>query len=537
MIQSLFSSQSKSVTGAAVLLGAASFVSRAIGMLRDRIFAHTFGAGELLDAYYAAFRIPDLVYNLMVLGALSAGFIPLFLLAWEKEKMRAWQLANTMLNLLAILLLVVCGALFLAAPRALSYLVPGFSASQLNMAVDLTRIMLLSPVILGISSIVSGILQSLKLFVMYAVAPIVYNVGIMVGALVLLPVFGPRGLAYGVILGALLHLAIQLPTLIGTGFRYTPRIRLDAYAARIGAHMAPRLTALAAHQVNFLVATGLASTLPAGSIAILNFATNLQYVPVGIIGISFAVAAFPTLSEAAAAGNMKQFVGQLGHTVRVILFFIIPMTVVFMLLRAQIVRSILGSGGFDWRATIQTADALAFFSLSLFAQCLVLLFVRAFFALQDTRTPLLAAILTMILNVTASVPLRNFLGVPGLALAFSLATIFQISLLWLLLRRAVGNLEERRALHALYKISAAAIVMALVIQGLKTPLASLVDMTTFWGIFTQGAAATLAGLFVYGVICRLMRLQEMLHLQESFKRRWLKVRHVPREVMDVEPNG
>lgn len=537
MIRKFFSSPSASITGAAITLGAASFVSRAIGIIRDRIFAHTFGAGELLDAYYAAFRIPDLVYNLLVLGALSAGFIPIFLELLERNKTHAWRTVNIVMNLLGVVLVVVCAALFFATPLLLRKFLPGFSAEQLLLASRLTRTMLLSPILLGVSSIVSSILQSFKLFFIYSLAPIVYNVGIIIGAVAFVPIFGPQGLAYGVILGCLLHLGIQLPALFRTGFRYAPTFRPDAAVRKIAAHILPRTLSLAAHQVNFLAATALASSLPVGSISVFNFATNLQYLPVGIIGVSFAMAALPTLSAAAAKKNMNQFVEQLGTTTRVMMFFILPLTVLFLLLRAQIVRVVLGSGGFDWTATVQTADTLAFFSLSLFAQCLVILIVRAFFALQDTWTPLAASIVTMITNVLLMTTLQPILGVAGLALAISLATMLQLALLWLLLRRKVGGLEEGRGLTSLYKISAAALLMAVVIQMLKTPIAGIVDMTRFWGIATQATLAGIAGLLVYAAVCYLLHLEEILHLQKSFRRRFMKIREVQSEILDVDPNG
>lgn len=536
MIKKIISAQSKTVIGAAIILGSTSFISRVIGVARDRIFAHQFGAGDVLDAYYAAFRIPDFIYNLLVIGALSAGFLPVFISVWEKDKERAWQVANTVLNLLCILLIIVCAAVFIFAPELMPKIAPGFSERQTSIAIRLTRIMLASPIILGISSIVSSVLQSFKFFVIYSIAPVMYNIGIIFGAIFLVPIFGETGLAYGVIIGAALHLLVQIPTLLHSGFRYMPVLRFDYFVKLIGSHMIPRLLALAAQQIMFIAATILASTLPSGSIAIFNFANNLQYFPVGIIGISFAMAAFPTLSSLAAQKEIKRFAEQVGHTTRIILFFIIPLTVIFLILRAQIVRVVLGSGNFDWRATVETADALAFFSLSLFAQCLVLLFIRAFFALQNTKTPLLASALAMAVSIIASIILKPILGVAGLALAFSAATIVQIALLWVALHHRVGSIGEGKTLKSLCKISIAAIFMAVVIQSLKSPISTVVDMTRFWGIFSQAAMSGGAGIFIFFVICRVLKLEEMLNLEGSIARRFLKLRKIPAEVIDVEPN-
>ncbi len=537
MIQKLFGVQSKSVTGAAMLLGSMSLLSRVVGLFRDRLFAHEFGAGQILDAYYAAFRIPDLVYNILVMGALSAGFIPIFLSLWEENKEQAWRTVNTLLNLFGIVLSTVSLLLGILAPYILPHLVPGFDPQELAETIMLTRIMLFSPILLGLSGIVSSVLQSFKLFIIYSLAPIIYNIGIIVGVVFFVPILGPNGLAYGVILGCALHLIIQLPSLRASGFRYHFLFRPDKAIRDIAIRMIPRILSLAAYQVNFIIATVLASGLTAGSIAIFNFANNLQSVPLGMIGISFAMAAFPVLSSLAAQKNIDGFKEQLSHTVRVILFFIVPMTIVFLLLRAQIVRVILGSGNFDWRATIMTANTLAFFCLSLFAQCLVLVFVRAFFALHDTWTPLLVSIVQMFANVILSFILLPIFDIPGLAMAFSIATVIQLALLWLLLRKKIGTLHELRALIALSKISVSALLMAITVQALKTPLAAIVDMTRFWGIATQGAVAGIAGFIVYGTFCRILKLQEMLHLQASLKRRWLRMDEITPNAPDLETGG
>lgn len=523
-----------SVTGAAVLLGATSLLSRLIGLLRDRLFAHTFGAGPTLDAYYAAFRIPDLLYNLLVMGALSAGFIPVFLSVWEKEKEDAWRTVNLLLRYFFVTLSLLAGVLAYFAPKLVPILAPGFAEGELELAITLTRIMLISPIILGLSSIVSGVLQSLKIFLPYALAPIFYNVGIIVGVFFFLPRFGAAGLAYGVLLGAAFHLAIQLPSFVRSGFRYVHAFRPNRAVRSIALHMLPRTLSLGAHQMIFVAATMLASTLSTGNIAIFNFAMNLSAVPLGLIGISFATAAFPTLSASMARGEIEEFKKELMATARLMLFCILPATVIFLSLRAQIVRVVLGSGAFDWRATVDTADTMAAFAISLFAQCLVLLFVRAFFALHDTKTPLWVSVVTMVADIVFSVALLPTLGVAGLAGAFSLATMLQIVLLWLFLRKKIGTLHEMRLVNSLAKMSIAALLMTIVLQALKAPLASMVDMQTFWGVFTQGALAGIAGLFVYGVICRILKLEEFLRLQQGLKRRWLKIKNIPPKIPDLQ---
>lgn len=528
MIKAFFSNQSKTITGAAIILGAASFVSRLIGIFRDRIFAHTFGAGPILDSYYAAFRIPDLVYNLIIVGTLSAGFIPIFTELINKDKKEAWRMTNSIINILGLSLVVICSVLFIFTPQIMPYLVPGFSAENLSMTIMLTRIMFLSPILLGVSGIISSVLQSFKSFLIYSITPIVYNIGIIIGALFFVPVMGVKGLAYGVILGALLHLSIQIPDLIRHGFRY--QIIFDfknSYVKKIGKLMIPRALGLATTQLNLVVITVLASTVGAGSIAIFNLANNIQQFPIGIIGVSFAIAAFPTLSQLVAEEKKEQLSELLSQAIRQVLFFMIPLTIIFLLLRAQIVRVILGSGEFNWTDTINTANTLAFFSLSFFAQALAPLLMRAFFALHDTWTPFVIGMTSAIINILLGSYLKNILGVSGLALSFSVSMAIQLALLWLTLRKKIGNLQENKLLLFLNKISFAALVMAIFVQFIKNPIANLVDMTRLWGILTQGAIAGIFGLVLYCTICYMLKLEEIIQLRASLEKRFLRLKNIP----------
>jgi len=535
VIKRLFNNTQSSITGAAIILGAASFLSRIMGIVRDRIFAHQFGAGDVLDAYYAAFRAPDLVYNLLIVGALSAGFIPIFLELKEKNKKEAWLVTNSVLNMIAVGSLVLCSLLFLFTPGIIHAIVPGFDADKQALTVILSRIMFVSPIILGISSLVSGVLQSYKSFLIYSLTPIMYNLGIIIGALFFVPLWGVTGLAYGVLLGAVLHLLIQLPTFFKLGFRYHAVMNIaNSSVKRIWKMMIPRTLSLATGQINLLVITMLASTLGAGSIAIFNFANNLQYFAVGIIGISFAVAAFPSLSEMIAKGKQSEMVDQLIRTTRQILFFILPMSMLFLILRAQIVRTVLGSGAFDWTDTIMTADTLAFFSLSLFAQALNPLLARGFYAIQDTWTPFLIGVSSTLVNILAALYLKDIYGVRGLAFAFSIAAIFQGAMLWFSLRHKVGPMKEKTLLLFLGKITFATMVMAVVTQYLKAPLSSIVDMTRLWGIFLQGLGAGTAGIAIYILLSWLLGIEEIDIMKKAFKKRSLKLAKVEASINEPD---
>jgi len=530
MIKRLINGQINSITMAAFLIGTTSLVSRFLGIFRDRILAGEFGAGDILDSYYAAFRVPDFVFNLLVLGALSAGFIPIFTCLIKDIKCRfsfglfrtpnneAWILANNILNILGLTLLVLSGLGIIFAPGLVKLIAPGFGPEKQALTATLTRIMFLSPVFLGISSVLGGILQSFKRFFVYSLSPILYNIGIIIGALYFVPVWGVKGLAWGVVLGAFLHMIIQIPLAVKLGFRWSPEFNFrNGNVIKIGRMMVPRTLSLAISQINLLVITIIASTLAAGSIAVFNFANNLQSFPVGIFGIAFAVAAFPALS--AAAKDKKDLIKNFSSTIRNILFFIIPSTVLLLTLRAQIIRVILGTGRFDWEDTILTINTLGFFTISLFAQAMIPLLVRMFYARQNSKTPFFIGLAVAILNVFLSLWLAGRLGIAGLALAFSLASIINFILLWLVLRLEVGYMDEIKILFSTVKFSVAAIASGLAVQGIKLVVWPLVDMSKLWGVLAQGLTAGLAGIFVYLAFCSLLKSEEFFHFWSSFKSR------------------
>lgn len=537
MIQNFLNKESKTITGAALMLGAASLASRLLGVLRDRVLAGQFGAGDTLDIYYAAFRIPDLIFNLLILGALSAGFIPVFaqalrasrtgadLTRTDADKKEAWNIANGVMNIMGIALILICGLFIIFSSQIIPLVTPGFGPEKMAMTVKLTQIMMLSPIFLGLSNILGGILQSFKRFFVYSLAPIVYNIGIIVGALFFVERWGIYGLAFGVVLGAVAHMLIQLPTTWQLGYRYAPIFDLANEGVRkIGKLMIPRTLGLAVSQINLLVMTIIASTIASGSLAVFNLANNLQYFPIGIIGVSFAVAAFPVLGEFAASGKKEEMAKSFSHTVRQILFFIVPASVLLLVLRAQIVRVIFGSGKFNWEDTILTSDALAFFVLSLFAQALIPLLARFFYALQDTKTPFFVGLISAGVNVIAAVFLVKPLGVVGLALAFSLASLSNFCLLWICLRIKFGSLDESNILKSALKISLAAFIMAFVVQTMKFILAPLVNMQTFLGVFSQGFGAGLAGLGVFAVIGVALGSREMIAVRDAIKYKLFRIK-------------
>ena len=525
----ILNGQAKTVTSAAIIIAGATLINKFVGLARDRAIAHYFGAGPITDAYYAAFKIPDFIYTLLVVGALTAGFIPTFtkLLNLGDNKKAAWRLSSNILNILFLALLVFCGLGIIFTPQVARLVGAGFSASTLQTVETFTRILFLSPIFLGLSMVMGGILQSLRRFVLYSLAPIFYNAGIIIGIVVLVPIIGVSGLAWGVILGAFLHFIIQFFGARQAGYRWQWVLDWkDAGTRLIGKLMIPRTLGLAVSQTHTVITTILASLLPAGSVAAYTFADNLHSVPVGIIGISFAIAIFPVLSTAVARNDQNSFKRNLTATIRQIIFLITPITVIFLLLRAQIVRVVLGSGAFNWTATIDTANALAFFAFSILAECLAPLLARAFFALSDTKTPLFTSLFGSGTGILAALILMRPWGIAGLALAGVISSGVNVSLLFFLLHRKNKSVEGKSILSAIYRIGSAGLAMAVVTQLMKYPLAAIFDQNYFFGIFGQGLIAGLAGLAIYALICYILRLPELNDFIASLHRRWLKIRNM-----------
>lgn len=514
-----------SVAGGAIIIGASAVVSKILGLVRNRLLASEFGAGETLDAYFAAFRLPDLIFNVLVLGALSAAFIPVFIQYWKRAERKdittqqAWSIVSGMLTIIAAVLVALGGVLAIFAGRLMPLVTPGFDAETLRLTVTMTRIMLISIVFFGVSNVYSGVLNAFRRFVAYAIAPILYNIGILFGIAVFVPLMGPVGLAWGVVLGALLHMLTQLPAVRRTGFRYSFTFAwANTGVRRIFRLMAPRMIGLAAYQFNQLIIVTIASTLAAGSIAVFTLGFDIVSVPINVFGISLAVAAFPVFSKAAAEKDTAKFVGHFSVNFRRILFLILPTSVLFLMLRAQLVRVLYGTGAFGWEETFLTSQAVAFFSLSLFAQALIPMLARSFYAFQDTKTPVVIGIGTMVVNVALGVFFASAFGILGLVFAFSVAAILQMLALLVLLRMRLGDLDDARLLASTLKIVIASTGMGLAIWAMKWFVAEGVNMETFLGVFLQGAVAGTAGIVFYLIFALLLRAEEMQLVAQWLKR-------------------
>lgn len=514
----------RQLVSAAIILGVASLGSRLVGLVRERVLTTMFGAGDVFDAFVAAFRLPDLIFNLIVVGALSASFIPLFteklVNGRRKDNRDAFEFSLTVLNMVLLLVTVLSLLYMVFAPAIVPLITPGFEGQKLATTIVLSRIMALQPIMLSISFVFSGVLNSYKRFVAYGMAPILYNVGIILGAIYLYPVIGVSGLGWGVVIGAALHMLVQVPSVLRVGWRWRPMIQWHSKDINTLRKMIlPRMFGLAGQQVNLFLVTIIGSTLAAGSITVFHLANNVQSVPIGIFGLAFAQAAFPTLAEQVARKQTAQFRHTLTKSFRYIMFFVVPVSVFFYLLRAQIVRVLFGDGAFDWTDTVMTLETLGLLLVSLFAQATIPLLVRAFYVRQNTLIPVTVSLASIVVNVALAIYLAPIMGVQGLALAFSSAAIVQLMLLIGILHWQLRGFDDRDVLTGLLRIIAASLAAGVVVQYSKLPLSLIVDMQRFWGVLAQLVGAFSLGVAVYISLCLFMRCEELAALRRFLPRK------------------
>lgn len=536
MLKKILDFKTSVITTSAFILAFATFGSALLGLLRDRLLAGRFGAGEELDIYFAAFRIPDFIAMVLIMGAISAAIVPVFSSYWLRDKKEAWRFTATTLNLFLVFLIFISLILFIFAPFIVSLIAPGFAEGKKELTVTLTRIMFLSPILLGISNIISGILQVFHRFLVTSLAPIMYNLGIISGILFFVPLLGISGLAWGVVFGGFLHLLIQIPIFLSVGFR--PRKILDFFHPgfqKVIKLMIPRSIGLASSQFNLIVITAIGSTLAAGSIAVFNLAHNLSQFLITIIAVSFSTAVFPSLAMIFSQGNKEEFINKFSSVFRQVLYLIIPLSALLFILRAQMVKVILGTGQFDWLDTRLTTACLGIFALGMLAYGLVILFSKAFYALQNTKIPSFLSIATMIVNVglvflfvwllkfpnffqeflISNLKLRGIesIAVVGLPLAFSIAGIFQLSLLIIFLYKKIGDFRLGEVWRSFQKIVLATLIMAVVTYFIRNFIPELINTKTFLGVFIQAIMAGLIGFLIYFLATCFLKSPEIKNIK------------------------
>jgi putative peptidoglycan lipid II flippase len=452
---------------ASLILTVAALASRLLGWIRLLVIGSQFGASRELDAYFAAFRIPDAIFQLVVAGALSAALIPVFASYRARgQDVEAWTLASSIINLVLIALAGLSLVMAIFAPFLVPIVAPGFDAPTTELTIRMTRIMLLSPVLIGMGAVVTGILNSYQQFTVPAIAPLLYNFAIILAAIFLAPIIGVEGLAVGVAIGSLAHLAVQLPSLARVGQRYDLTIGLGHPGVRrVAWLMGPRTLGLAAGQLNFIVSTILASGLPEGSLTAYNYAFQLSQIPVGVIGVSIAVALFPTLSQDAALGRIGDIRHQVANAVRVLIFIAAPLTAIMVVLREPLTSVFYQYGLFSQTATEATANALLYFAIGLVGHIVVHVLTRAFYAMQDTKTPVAWAVVAVAVNIVLMAFLVGPMGVAGLALALSISAVLEvIGLLWSL-RRRLESVEGGEIIRSLLRAGVAALAAGFLMFG------------------------------------------------------------------------
>lgn len=527
LVLSLFHGRSnRTVGGAALVIAVFGVASRLLGFVRDRILAGTFGAGDVLDAYYAAFRIPDFLYGLLVAGALSAAFVPVFTeLREKKSEQSAWDLAGGMFLLLLILLGIVSAISAICAAPMMRAIVPGFSPEKQALATSLTRVMLIGPVFLGMSAVFGSVLVSFRNFIVFSLAPVFYNVGIILGAVVFAKFFGPVGLAMGVVVGTILHACVQYPSVRKAGFRFSFQAAsiVNREVWRVVRLMVPRSLGIAVGQVSFLVVTFFASVLASGTLAAFTLANNIQSVPLGLFGVAFSLAAFPMLSGFAAKDERRRFADMLLKTSRNVLFFVIPVSFMMIALRAQIVRVILGTGHFDWEDTRMTFEILGVLSVSLFAQSLIPLFARAFFSLQDTKTPLLLAAFSEAIHIAVLAAFVGQWGPLSLAVSFSAASLANAFLLYVFLRKRVEEWNDRSFFVSLGKVTCASLAALLAVQSGKFFFGlGNVELDTFFDVFSELLLSGVLGIAAFIAVAWALKVEELESVRCFIVSRFLK---------------
>ncbi len=514
---------------AALLLGLFAFLSQVLAFLRDRLLAHIFGASTQLDIYYAAFRIPDFIF-VTVASIVSLSVLIPFIIEKEAESLEALrEFVDNIFSFFSLLMVVVSGLAFFLVPAISALLFKGFTDSALAETIFISRLLLLSPIILGFSNLFGALTQAYNRFYIYALAPLLYNAGIIAGIIFLAGRLGAVGVAMGVVAGASLHALVQVPFVVKQNLfpRFSPRFNL-ALIARVVKLSLPRTLTLAMSAIGLIFLTSLASLMTVGSISVLSFAINLQSVPLTIIGISYSLAAFPTLSRRFKENNLEAFRQQMAATARFVIFWSLPLSALFIVLRAQIVRVVLGSGLFGWDDTRLTAAALALFIFSSMFQCLSLVFIRGFYSAGFTRRPFLINLVSITVLVIGAWGLVKifylspwfsyFIGallkvedlagtaVLMLPLSFSIASVANGLLHWGVFEWQFPGFSKG-VVRTFFEGAGTSVIMgATAYLGLNV-FALFLDTTTLVGIFLQGfwagiLAIALGTLVLFGLKSR-----------------------------------
>ncbi|MEI7810168.1 MAG: lipid II flippase MurJ [bacterium] len=544
----IFNKEFNNLNQAALLLGAFTLLSQLLALFRDRSIAHFIGPSAPLDVYYAAFRVPDLIFISIASLASITVLIPFITAKMKGEVVtdEAKKFLNDVFTVFFLALVVVSIIAFFLMPHLAGFIAPGFSPALQSKVVLLSRIMLLSPIFMGLSNLFGTVTQLFKKFFVYSLSPVLYNLGIIVGIIFLYPIFGIAGLGIGVALGAFFHFLIQFFASRSCGL--SPKFSLNINFSDIKKAVlisVPRTLGLAFNNIALICIIAIASYLKSGSISIFNLSYNLQTVPLNIIGVSYAVAAFPTLAKSINAGKMEEFKNHLKSASRQIIFWSLPITFLFIVLRAQIVRVILGSGSFSWDNTRLVAASLAIFSFSILAQGMTGLLSRAYYAGGNTKRPLIVNCLCSILIIILSYLLmkifnnvlvfRYFIeslfkvsdvagtAVLMLPLAYSIGTITNFVLHWVFVKKDFMKKEAFIAKSFFQSLGASFFIGFVSYLSLNI-LSPIFGTTTFFGVLFQGLISGALGIFAGVVILYLLKNEELRGIIETLRTKFWKAK-------------
>ncbi len=547
-VLSMIYNRSSGINEAAFLLGLFTLVSQLLGLVRDRLLATYLGAGTQLDVYYAAFKIPDFLFVSIASLASITVLLPFLSQKYKDGDSNNYREAklffDQVFTVLLVFLVGVSVILFFMMPFLAKIVAPGFTSEQTQTLVMLSRIMLVQPIIIGVSNMVSSVTQMFKKFFITALSPVLYNIGIILGIIWLYPLIGITGLAYGVIIGALFHFVIQVPTLYSIKFfpRFARNIDWRELLIIIKTSI-PRTLGLSMSTITALVLTSIASTLATGSISLFNLTNNMLNVPIGVVAISYSVASFPVLVKFFHDQDRDKFVAYIINATRKIIFFSVPITVLFIVLRAQIVRVILGSQSFSWNDTRLAAASLALFVIGLVAQSLVHLFVRGYYAAGNTRKPLLmnfsGEVITVLLAFVFIGLLRdgplyiffvNTLRLTGISditllalpLAFSIGNICNYLLLLWVFRKDFPEAKNFSLQKTTMQTIFASLIMGGISYGILNLLPQVIRQETFGGIFLQGLLAGCMGMVVFVIVMMAIGNEEMMEFTKTVRRKFWK---------------
>jgi putative peptidoglycan lipid II flippase len=541
---------------AAYLLGFFAILSQLLGLLRDRILAGSFGAGIILDTYYAAFRIPDLIFVIIASTVSISVLIPFLNARLGQDLTSAKKFVSDMMSVFLIVIGLFSILIFFFMPKLVGIIFPGFeNPEQIKNVILLSRIMLLSPILLGLSNLFSSVVQLYDKFFVYALSPLLYNIGIIFGALFLYPIFGITGLGIGVVLGAILHFAILIPVVISSGYSVKLSFNIDWKSVKeVVLVSLPRTLALSSQQLSLLILLSIASLVGIGSISVFNLSFNIQAVPLSIIGISYSAAAFPALSRLFGIGEKEKFFAHIAAAVRHIIFWSIPATILFIVLRAQVIRTAYGSGEFGWEATRLTAAMLAIFVLSSIAQSLVSLFVRAYYAAGNTRKPLFINLLSALSIILLAFFLldifkrysffqyflENLLKVSDISgtavlvlpLAYTIGMFINLLLFWFAFQSDFRDFG-RGIYRSFFHILSAAIVAGFVANRFLNVFDDFLNINTLVGIFSQGFFSGILGILAGYFILKLLGNRELEEIKTALHHKFWKSKVIIPEHGDI----